>query len=64
MDSKDPAFRAGYRFVDQLLGFGVVDHWIGPAPLWHGWAVREAFWAGVEWEREQQKQMDEMGPDR
>lgn len=65
MDSEDPAHIAGYRFVSQLangeLRLGVVDYWIGPAPLWHRWAIREAFWAGVEWERKQQQQIDEGG---
>ena len=26
----------------------------GGAPLWHGWALREAFLAGVQWARQEQ----------
>ena len=26
----------------------------GPAPLWHGWAIMEAFLAGVEWQKQRQ----------
>ncbi len=25
------------------------------APLWHGWALMDAFLAGVDWAREQQR---------
>lgn len=27
------------------------DKWDGPRPLWHGWAVMDAFLAGIDWAR-------------
>lgn len=47
----DPAFDAGYHFVDRHMETG--DAYVGPSPLWHGWMVRQAFWCGVKWAREQ-----------
>ena len=39
--------QAGYRHVDTMIpradAFGV-------GPLWYGWALREAFVAGAEWQ--------------
>ena len=29
------------------------DEWKGPAPLWHGWAIMDAFLAGIDWARKQ-----------
>jgi hypothetical protein len=31
------------------------DAWNGPAPLWHGWAVMDAFLAGVDHARKAEK---------
>jgi hypothetical protein len=47
----DPAFLAGYAHVEHTMARAEASDGIGP--LWRGWAVREAFWAGVQWQREQ-----------
>jgi hypothetical protein len=39
------AFKASYAFVDSMIP--QADLYNGSAPLWHGWALREAFKAGV-----------------
>jgi hypothetical protein len=31
------------------------DAWNGPAPLWHGWAVMDAFLAGIDHARRAEK---------
>lgn len=31
------------------------DSFNGHAPLWHGWALTDAFFAGVDWALEQKK---------
>lgn len=49
-DGDDPAFKAGYDFVDRHQHTGDSPP---PAPMWHGWMVRQAFWCGVKWAREQ-----------
>lgn len=49
-DSEDPAFSAGYDFVERNTGTSDGKH--GLAPWWYGWMVRQAFWAGVKWSRE------------
>ena len=38
---------AAYDFVDTMVCRA--DKVDGISPLWHGWALREAFLAGVEW---------------
>lgn len=51
VNQTDPT-AAAYRFVD-----GMVDRRDGYAHggfLWHGWALREAFLAGVKWARERE----------
>lgn len=40
---------AAYRFVDGIKPRA--DAYDGAAPLWHGWALREAFRAGAAWQR-------------
>lgn len=47
---------ASYAFRDTLVDRADrhAAHGQG-APLWHGWALHEAFMAGVRWERERQK---------
>ena len=45
----------GYRVVDEAYSFisNLVDSadWhIGTSPLWHGWALREAFIAGAKYQ--------------
>jgi hypothetical protein len=42
-------FRAIDGFIEELLLHA--DHWHGKAPLWYGWAVRDAFRAGVAWQQ-------------
>ena len=37
--------QAGDEFRKSLLDRA--DDWKGPAPLWHGWALMDAFLAGV-----------------
>lgn len=50
VDEDDDAFVAGYDFVDEMVPRA--ERVVGGAPMWFGWAIREAFWAGVQWERE------------
>lgn len=40
---------AGYRHVNSVLDRA--DGHLGSAPVWHGWALREAFVAGAKWQR-------------
>lgn len=49
--SNDPAFEAGAKFVDRNSEHA--DGFHGHAPWWYGWMVRQAFWCGVKWAREQ-----------
>jgi hypothetical protein len=49
MDLKErPAedLKAGDDFRRSLLERA--DAWKGPAPLWHGWAIMDAFLAGID----------------
>jgi len=41
----------GYKFVDSIED-RADDFKGGFAPLWHGWAIREAFEAGAKWQKE------------
>jgi hypothetical protein len=47
----DPAFEAGYQFVTAAKQRA--DGFHGAAPWFYGWAVRQAFWEGIKWERNQ-----------
>ena len=49
----DDGLVASYTFVQSMLGKadGAMD--FGTSPFWHGWALREAFLAGVAWQRTQ-----------
>jgi len=49
--TSDPAFREGYQFVERNKATG--DGFHAKAPWWYGWMVRQAFWCGVKWAREQ-----------
>ena len=42
---------AAYEFVQQMVlrADGALD--FGTSPFWHGWALRDAFLAGIAWER-------------
>jgi len=42
--------RAGDTFRNTLVERA--DQYLGPAPLWHGWAIMDAFLAGAKFERE------------
>ncbi|WP_122744917.1 hypothetical protein [Pseudomonas viridiflava] len=46
-----PVTHAAYVHVDALVA--QADGHEGASPWWHGWAVREAFEAGAEWQRSQ-----------
>jgi hypothetical protein len=47
----DPAWMAGNQFLERNLE--TADGFLGIAPWWHGWMVRQAFWCGVRWSRDQ-----------
>ena len=42
---------AAYAFVEQMIRRRV-DKWDSNAPMWYGWALREAFKAGIEQQRQ------------
>lgn len=52
----DPAFEAGFEFVKRNRDSG--DNYIGDAPQWFGWMVRQAFWCGVRWGRRESESKD------
>jgi len=41
-----------YEFVESMLGRADIKT---PDPLWHGWALREAFMAGYKYVKEADK---------
>ncbi len=45
---------AAYSFVENMNPQADTHTIGGVFPLWHGWALREAFLAGIAWERERQ----------
>jgi len=50
MDPKDRPIediQAGDEFRKSLIK--LADDWKGPAPLWHGWALMDAFLAGIDY---------------
>ena len=47
----DPAWMAGQHFLERNQGTFDTRH--DGAPLWFGWMVRQAFWCGVKWSRDQ-----------
>lgn len=46
---------AAYEFVDSMIDESQVDRWQDGSPMWYGWALREAFLAGVEYRELHQK---------
>jgi hypothetical protein len=53
MDPKDRPIediQAGDEFRKSLLDHA--DEWKGRAPLWHGWALMDAFLAGIDHARQ------------
>jgi hypothetical protein len=58
MEDRDlpPEVIAAYQFVDKMVS--EADNIDTPgAPLWHGWALREAFLAGVKWAKKEKEKM-------
>jgi len=57
----DPAFLPGCRIPEDNIDNSLyVNSSVLGSYLWHGWAIRAAFWAGVSWQREQeQKELEE-----
>ena len=53
----DAALLASHKHVELMCDDP--DGLIGMAPVWHGWALRDSFWAGVVWAREQAEQTEE-----
>lgn len=49
----DDLLVAPYRFVESMLGRADGTSYFDRSPFWHGWALREAFLAGVAWQRTQ-----------
>ena len=45
----DTSELSAYKFIQQMVlrADGTLD--FGASPFWHGWALREAFLAGVQW---------------
>mgnify|MGYP001567228262 CR=1 FL=1 len=50
---------AAHHFVESMLGRadGALD--FGTSPFWHGWALQEAFFAGVAWQKTHAKDLSE-----
>ncbi|NVL49950.1 hypothetical protein F2S72_09375 [Pseudomonas syringae pv. actinidiae] len=46
-----PVTHAAYAHVETVVA--QADAHQGASPLWHGWAIQEAFEAGAEWQRSQ-----------
>jgi hypothetical protein len=44
---------AGNAFRDSLVRRADSD--FSGAPLWHGWALMDAFLAGIDWERKRKR---------
>ena len=56
MDENDPAFLPGCKLAEIDTSNAVVNGGFS----WYGWAVRPAFWAGVQWQRQQDtKELEE-----
>ena len=45
----DQELKAAYEFVDSIVNNN--DGKLGDAPFWHGWALREAFLKGIDYQR-------------
>jgi len=41
-----PEVLASFEYIEKLKECSA-DFWIGRSPLWYGWALREAFLAGI-----------------
>ena len=50
--SDGAAFSAGYHFVERHIHTADTH---APYPAWYEWMVRQAFWEGIRWAREQAK---------
>jgi hypothetical protein len=49
--------KAGNDYRDSIIN--AADSWKHDAPLWHGWAIMDAFLAGVDFARQQQKKVNQ-----
>lgn len=59
----DPRDIEEMRVADGFLKSCPYDE-CNPYPLWHGWAMRDAFFAGIDWERQRrEKCRDDRCPD-
>lgn len=38
------------------------DGWKGPAPLWHGWALMDAFLAGIDYAEQKKTEAATLSP--
>jgi hypothetical protein len=54
MKDSDPAFDVGDDFTESMT-LKPDKHDGAMCPLWYGWAIRKAFWAGVNWQRAQKE---------
>ena len=46
--------KAAADFVNTMVP--KADKQNGVFPLWYGWALHDAFWAGIEWARKHDKE--------
>lgn len=44
---------AAYQFVESMVDKSDGGH-LAHGPWWYGWALREAFLAGVEWQKKKE----------
>ncbi len=52
--TRDSVGAAAYRFRESIVD--LADRFGGPAPVWRGWALHEAFKAGAEWQARRKSQ--------
>ena len=58
MNKDDPAFLPGCKLAETNIDNS--DAVVNGGFAWYGWAIRAAFWAGVQWQREhEQKELEE-----
>jgi hypothetical protein len=51
VDKEQEKIKAGYAHVNSMVPRA--DYYAGAEPLWHSWALREAFVAGANWQLQQ-----------
>lgn len=47
--------QAAMSFVETMVPRADDHDFNGVYPLWYGWALQDAFWAGIDWARKQDK---------